>query len=52
VAAVDLLGGLVNDSGVVLTALALVYVGPSLTLLVVDRMEPQQEAHAAPTRTC
>ncbi len=43
VAAVGVLGGLVNDSGVVLTALALVYVGPFLTLLAVDRVEPQQE---------
>jgi len=43
VAAVGVLGGLVNDSGVVLTALALVYVGPFLTLLAVDRVEPPQQ---------
>ncbi len=43
VAAVGVLGGLVNDSGVVVTALALVYAGPFLTLLAVDesRAEPE-----------
>ena len=39
--AVGVLGGLVNDSGVVVTAVALVYVGPLLALLELD--EPTEE---------
>ncbi len=38
--AVGVLGGLVNDSGVVVTALALVYVGPLVALAALDDGDP------------
>ncbi|MDQ1397655.1 MAG: hypothetical protein QOG64_2914, partial [Acidimicrobiaceae bacterium] len=37
------LGNLLNDSGVVVTALVFVYIGPFLTLLALDGVEPAPE---------
>ena len=42
VLAAGVIGWAVNDSGIVVTALALVYLGPFLTLLAVERSSPPE----------
>lgn len=46
--AAGVLGYAVNDSGVVVAALILVYLGPLLTLVALDREPPSPEWRAAP----
>ncbi len=45
------LGNVVNDSGVVVTALVFVYIGPFLTLLALEREQSAAPAAAAGTTT-